>query len=605
MTVFAASSWRSNAELIEDVVRLGYIRPDDRVIDLTYGQGIWWKNYDHPGHFTAMFHDAVDPPKKGAARLAERARTHPTAGTAGDFTRLHMQTAAYEVVAFDPPYVCVSLDTEIFTARGWLKWAEVQVGDRAYTLNHGTGRGEWQPISDIHVLPPSHRTLLSMEGLSHSSLSTSDHRWPILTRARAGRPVLRGFRRSDAFRADDVVPTAARIGERDCLPMFSDSLVELVAWFWTEGHIEGRRAGEGGQGAYGNICQSRITNPDNCARIERCLLDVFGPAVESFPRLGRRTDGVPRWRKTVDGPNHRYWLSADAGRHLMRFAPNLIPSLAWLSSLPPRQLDLFVEVSLLADGHVTPAGRASLGQKNKEMAEAFGAACILSGRSVTYTTDPSRGHVVSVRKRPVFKPSRNNPRWVPDDGPVWCVTVPNSTWLARRNGTVYFTGNCLGGRTTIGEDVAGFVAGYGLRDAPRTPDDMRAFIAQGLAEATRICVPGGILLVKCAPYISSGKLQLGDHWLLEDALALGLRVEERFIHVGHVRPQPGGRRVVHARNNYSVLFVFRTPPARKSPKKPAEPNRGVSYADGGFAATTVHYPDPARVAAIHDEWRTQ
>lgn len=27
------------------------------------------------------------------------------------------------------------------------------------------------------------------------------------------------------------------------------------------------------------------------------------------------------------------------------------------------------------------------------------------------------------------------------DGIIWCPTTPNQTWLARRNGTVYFTGN--------------------------------------------------------------------------------------------------------------------------------------------------------------------
>lgn len=31
-------------------------------------------------------------------------------------------------------------------------------------------------------------------------------------------------------------------------------------------------------------------------------------------------------------------------------------------------------------------------------------------------------------------------------------------------------------------------------------------------------------------------------------------------------------------------------------------DRGEHYADGGFAAVAVHYPDPARIAAIHAEW---
>jgi hypothetical protein len=45
MTVLAASYWKTNADMIVDVVRLGYIRPTDRVIDLTFGRGKWWTKY--------------------------------------------------------------------------------------------------------------------------------------------------------------------------------------------------------------------------------------------------------------------------------------------------------------------------------------------------------------------------------------------------------------------------------------------------------------------------------------------------------------------------------------------------------------------------------
>lgn len=37
-----------------------------------------------------------------------------------------------------------------------------------------------------------------------------------------------------------------------------------------------------------------------------------------------------------------------------------------------------------------------------------------------------------------------------------------------------------------------------------------------------------------------------------------------------------------------------------------EPDRGEKYADGGFEDThNVHYPDPARMARIADEWARQ
>jgi hypothetical protein len=43
MTVLAAFAWKSNAELIADVAKLGYL--DGQVLDCTYGAGVFWKAY--------------------------------------------------------------------------------------------------------------------------------------------------------------------------------------------------------------------------------------------------------------------------------------------------------------------------------------------------------------------------------------------------------------------------------------------------------------------------------------------------------------------------------------------------------------------------------
>ena len=43
MTVFTATRWATNAEMIEDVARLGYL--DGSVLDVTYGLGTFWKNW--------------------------------------------------------------------------------------------------------------------------------------------------------------------------------------------------------------------------------------------------------------------------------------------------------------------------------------------------------------------------------------------------------------------------------------------------------------------------------------------------------------------------------------------------------------------------------
>ena len=119
----------------------------------------------------------------------------------------------------------------------------------------------------------------------------------------------------------------------------------------------------------------------------------------------------------------------------------------------------------------------------------------------------------------------------------------------------------MGGRSTSG--LPDFMDRYGLKRAANSPKALHEDNARGLSEAARLCRPGGFVMTKCAGYVSSGQYQPGDVWIAREAEELGLIPHDRLIHVGNARAQPPGRRQVHSRNNYSVLWVFKKPKARK------------------------------------------
>ena len=75
---------------------------------------------------------------------------------------------------------CVDDQTEMMTSRGWRRYDELSVGDTVLTLNHDTGLAEWQPLEAVNVFPSEDRLVLSMEGQFHSSLTSSEHRWPVV-----------------------------------------------------------------------------------------------------------------------------------------------------------------------------------------------------------------------------------------------------------------------------------------------------------------------------------------------------------------------------------------------------------------------------------------
>lgn len=127
-----------------------------------------------------------------------------------------------------------------------------------------------------------------------------------------------------------------------------------------------------------------------------------------------------------------------------------------------------------------------------------------------------------------------------------------------------------GGKETSG--VPEFNERYGLHDADaETPAELAVNIREGFDECLRVTrgrvrgtrtrqsYPGGLVIVKCMDYVSSGKQFLGTHDILTHALARGCRMEERLLMINakpSMQPHSADNQV-HARNNYSTMFVFR------------------------------------------------
>lgn len=95
-----------------------------------------------------------------------------------------------------------------------------------------------------------------------------------------------------------------------------------------------------------------------------------------------------------------------------------------------------------------------------------------------------------------------------------------------------------------------------------TRDERHRLILDGVTECSRVLKPGGMLLVKCQDQVNSGRVQWQTDLVTRHAEGLGLDKVDA-LHLLAYRPQPAGRRQVHARRNYSTLLVFRRRPERQ------------------------------------------
>ena len=121
----------------------------------------------------------------------------------------------------------------------------------------------------------------------------------------------------------------------------------------------------------------------------------------------------------------------------------------------------------------------------------------------------------------------------------------------------------IGGRAT--STITEFNDRYGLTVKDyETPRALQRTINQGIEECARVLRPQGILLVKCATYISSGRPWLGEYHTIKHGHDCGLLVEDIFVHISGTGPQPArpDSRQQHARSNSSRLIVFRKPGRR-------------------------------------------
>lgn len=354
--------------------------------------------------------------------------------------------------------LCTDPKTEIFTRAGWKNYRELTVGEEILTLNHETGLSEWKPLQRINEFDGPEKMTL-MEGSEFSSLTTAGHNWPVIHRYKdyRGTSFRREWKKTHTLNSEDRIPLSAIPGDNPTEQKYTDDLVEVVAWLYTEGNLVAKSSAVIYQ-KYGQ---------KTCDRIRACLTRLFGPPSERFQSTSSKSTGVPLWRENVNNsPDSRtglpkglseFRLNRDAGAALLRHAPNKVPSHEFLNSLTQSQLELFIDVSLLADNR----GPDLFSQKNHAMSEAFAYAAILAGHSVSIRPQyqpvinkSGEEHGYDMLNVRLMKKDTTNPvaankapgrfsiQEVDYRGKVWCPTVENSTWLARRNGSVYFTGNC-------------------------------------------------------------------------------------------------------------------------------------------------------------------
>jgi len=359
---------------------------------------------------------------------------------AGDLRGISILRSAYKHYYFKD---CKSEDTEILTKRGWLTHDKLVDGDIALTLNPKTEMSEWNDIEYVRRYKGVHDAI-EMESQQISSISTPDHRWP--TKDATWKSPYK-FVTTENLRQRHIIPTAALCSDIPTEPKYNDDLVELVGWFITEGSWQG----------YSSTIAQNYDQPF-FHRIQACLTGLFGhPYKPDKMNIGFKLS--PGWyehTKKHDPNGCQFKINSAATKTIREFVKgkNKVVTNDFIFSLTKAQLELFVETCLRGDG----SGPNEIRQNDKERLEPIALACLLLGCGVNFHSwkhtdenypDTIVYQLLISRKRIGAKPLQSKARYgsrverITYEGIVWCPKTKNGTWLARRNGKVYYTGNTL------------------------------------------------------------------------------------------------------------------------------------------------------------------
>jgi hypothetical protein len=358
------------------------------------------------------------------------------------------------------PGECVDSQTQCLSRRGWLGSDELQEGDEILTFDLETETTRWATVQRVHRYTEAPYRVWSHR--SFAAAVTDNHRWAVRLRPNgSGFPRPYRMTATTEWRSGDEIPRSAPCSDQPVEPKWDDDFVELVAWVACEGYYRPpTRRGNG-------IVVSQKTH---MARV-KALMERLGVAPGFL-----KTDGAWSWE-----------ISGSLAADVRQLAPNRAPVIWWLTSLTRRQLLLFLGTCELADGHLVPAsgnrkGRRMFSQKLGPILDSWLAATALAGVAVKRH---KRGEVES------WTVGRSNAVEVRHlqagpylSGPVWCPQTEVGTFVARRDGSVFITGNS-GGPGAAAPGVLAEQLALGLPQLQRTdhPRDSASAVTTSSASA--------------------------------------------------------------------------------------------------------------------------
>jgi len=331
-----------------------------------------------------------------------------------------VQPGRIRILPLNASYCLPVEDTEVLTRRGWLSANDLTTDDEALALDPGTDELVWTDVQAVNVFDWD-GPMARWRNERFDALSTPDHRW--LAQSARGKRSIRttaDLHELQGGGAGSLVVAGGTPMAFSPLAKHDDDFVETVGWFVTEGHWHTQNRAP-------MFTQDEQINPEHAARIDR-LAKAWGGSVYRFK--GKATQWyVPSLRESLHSVvGDQKALTAE-----------------FLGSLTYSQARLLYETLLDGDGH---RGVSTVwAQSDEGRVDGFQMLAMMLGLRTQARWRQrdigKRCSDVTVYKNRTLNIQNLKRTTEHYQGKVWCPTTGTGTWVARRKGTTFHTGNCF------------------------------------------------------------------------------------------------------------------------------------------------------------------
>ena len=366
---------------------------------------------------------------------------------------------------------CCDLLTECLTPSGWKTYDQVQAGDAVYGFSMPTQDLEVTRVTAVNVYPGLHAAV-RFYGQPLDMVVTPNHR--VMAARRIAKN--RGWHPAVPVLATDLhsnhyflrVSTLSAGGRTS---YYTDEFVRICAWVSAEGSYRTN----GGV----RLFQSRSHNPQYVEELDRLLFRYPGVTRQGEDRV------VAVWN-----------LTRELAKLIREAMPSKIPSPEFIAAMRPPQRRLFLYEFIRGDGTWEHAeygplpppperlsvitrfwvrpGTPIISQKRKDAIDCLQHIATLSGiRSSIHQWGQSGIWYLSLTRQGRYTAADKMSSVAIEIDGAWCPTTSLGTWVARRNGHVFITGNSEHG------DSLGYGLGVKfpipkLIERPRKPQPRRS-----------------------------------------------------------------------------------------------------------------------------------